>query len=198
MIPDYEIVFGNRGDAQKVLDEMYRILHLYGAVTVADLYELSDLRPTYTDNKYGWTSLSKACIAYVRHGYIIALPKPMLIDTDEEKEVDVHEPLVRMINETENEFIKRINTRLEEGKLTPNAARKSMGLPEVETETVTLYADNKPIYTVIREKKAALDDMEAVKQLYPKAINAMKTYCDMEKETTLDDTVNRILKSWGL
>lgn len=205
MTPDTRILFDKCGDALNVLEEMDDCIYDYGYVSVADLYDLADLPFVYTATKYGWTNLSGAYVKLIDFGrdyvYTIILPEPMPIDMGEKetkKEVGINEPLVRMINETENEFVQRINTRLEEGKLTPNAARKSMGLPEVKTETVTLYADNKPIYTVIREEKAALDDIEAVKKLYTDAIDAMKPYGSPRAENPLDKRVNDILKSWGM
>lgn len=85
MTPDYEIVFGNRGDAQKVLDEMCNILCTYGFVTVADLYDLSDLHPNYICNKYGWTNLSKAYIMCTPCGYHVVLPRPFPIDMDDRR-----------------------------------------------------------------------------------------------------------------
>lgn len=45
---------------------------------------------------------------------------------------DPHAPLIRAPWETENEFICRLNKKINDGKLTVNAARKSLGLPPIE------------------------------------------------------------------
>lgn len=45
-----------------------------------------------------------------------------------------NEPIVRGPFETEDEFILRLNKRTLEGKLTLNAARKSLGLPPIKLD----------------------------------------------------------------
>lgn len=54
--------------------------------------------------------------------------------TEEEKKVDIHEPLQRNIWETEVEFVERVCEALNEGELTPNAARKSVGLQPLDNK----------------------------------------------------------------
>lgn len=53
------IIFNNRNDAQRVLDNFELLIDDYGYATVGDLYELADLEADYNDHKYGWTSVSK-------------------------------------------------------------------------------------------------------------------------------------------
>lgn len=79
---DYDdIVFRSRGEAEAVRDEMAGIIHDYGFVTVADMYDMADLSAPYTSNKYGWTSIRNAEAVRVRDGgYILKLPKAMPID----------------------------------------------------------------------------------------------------------------------
>lgn len=75
-----DIIFGNRGDADMVLDQLYADLRKYGLVRVADLYELAGLTAPYTAHDFGWSRLNSADVVRVRDGYIIKLPKPMPID----------------------------------------------------------------------------------------------------------------------
>ena len=75
---DYE--FTSRGDAEAVLKHMTNIIRDYGIATVADFYDLVDLTPPYTSNRYGWTNLDRAEVAHSRSGWIIKLPKAMVID----------------------------------------------------------------------------------------------------------------------
>lgn len=74
---DYDnIVFDTRGDAEAVLETMENVIDQYGVVSVSDLYEMASIpAPSYTANKYGWTSLRSAKVFSVRDGYILRLPK---------------------------------------------------------------------------------------------------------------------------
>ena len=70
-----DIIFESRAEAEEVLDRMSEIIDTYGAVSVADLYDLVDVSGTYTDNNYGWDNLRNAEAVRVRDGYILKLPK---------------------------------------------------------------------------------------------------------------------------
>lgn len=80
---DYDnIEFERRSDAEEVLFRLREWRNQYGLVRVADLYDLAGITTgSYTDNKYGWTSLNNAEVMRTRGGmYIIKLPKAMPID----------------------------------------------------------------------------------------------------------------------
>lgn len=78
---DYdEIILGNRGEAEDVLDRMDEIVSTYGTVSVADLYDLVGITGKYTDNKYGWTNVHNATVVRVREGYLLKLPKVLPLD----------------------------------------------------------------------------------------------------------------------
>lgn len=79
---DFEdIVFDNRGTAERVREEMMNVIEEYGFVTVADMYDMAGLDQPYTSNKYGWTSIRSAESVRLRDGgYILKLPRPMPID----------------------------------------------------------------------------------------------------------------------
>lgn len=70
-----DIVFDNRGDAEEVLCRMEELLDRFDVVSVADLFDMAGLKCNYTDNKYGWTDLSRAQVDRVRDGYVIRLPR---------------------------------------------------------------------------------------------------------------------------
>lgn len=78
---DYDnIIFNNRGDAEAVLTAMDDILDQFGVVSVGDLYELSDVTtPSYTVNKYGWYNIRSAEVVRCRDGYMLKLPRAVVI-----------------------------------------------------------------------------------------------------------------------
>lgn len=75
-----DIVFDDRDDAQAVLDNLVDYTVEYGMSSVADFYELCGLPTQHTDNKYGWEDLRGANVMLVRDGYIVNLPKPVLLE----------------------------------------------------------------------------------------------------------------------
>lgn len=75
-----DVVFQSRGEAEAVYEQMQDIIETYGFVTVADLYDMVDLTPPYTANKYGWTNLRNSDVVRIRDGWIVKLPKAMPID----------------------------------------------------------------------------------------------------------------------
>lgn len=78
---DYDdIVFETRGEGELVREQMVELIDRYGFVTVADMYDMSDLTAPYTANKYGWTNIRNAEVVRVRDGYVLKLPKAMPID----------------------------------------------------------------------------------------------------------------------
>ena len=75
-----DIVLDSRGEAEEVLSHLVDLVIDYGQATVSDLYDLVGVTGSFTDNKYGWTDLSRASVSRVRDGYVLNLPRPMLID----------------------------------------------------------------------------------------------------------------------
>lgn len=77
---DYEdICFDSKGDVEEVISGLIDLIDEYGQATVGDLYDLAGVTPEYTVNNYGWTNLSSACPRHVRDGYILDLPRPILL-----------------------------------------------------------------------------------------------------------------------
>lgn len=75
-----DLVLGSRGEAEEVLSHLVDLVLDYKQATVADLYDLVGMPVEYTDDKYGWQSLNRATVDRVRDGWLIRLPKPILLD----------------------------------------------------------------------------------------------------------------------
>ena len=76
-----DIIFGTRGDADLVLDQLESAIANYGLASVADLYDLAGITcRSYTANKYGWTDIRTAKVVRIRDGYILQLPRTVQIN----------------------------------------------------------------------------------------------------------------------
>ena len=71
----------SRVEAEEVLHNLKTLIHQYGHASVADYYEMVGKTGTYTDNKWGWTTLNHARIDRAPGGgYVLTLPKATPID----------------------------------------------------------------------------------------------------------------------
>lgn len=75
-----EITFQSRGEAEEVLSNLVDLIMDYGEATVKDLYDYAGIEGDYTARNYGWMDLSSSRVDRVRDGYIIILPKPILLE----------------------------------------------------------------------------------------------------------------------
>lgn len=75
-----DIILSSRGEAEDVLARMDELMDTYGLVRVADLYDLVGITGNYTDNKYGWTNITRAEIVRNRDGFMIKMPRAVPID----------------------------------------------------------------------------------------------------------------------
>lgn len=75
-----DIILPTRGEAEDVLARMDELMDTYGLVRVADLYDLVGITGNYTDNKYGWTNITRAEIIRTRDGFMIKMPRAVPID----------------------------------------------------------------------------------------------------------------------
>jgi hypothetical protein len=75
-----EIVLESRADADFVLENMYNLLSQYEQVTVSEFYELVGVTDEFTDRGWGWTSLQGSSVVRVRGGYLLDLPRPIVLD----------------------------------------------------------------------------------------------------------------------
>lgn len=77
---DYEdLLFDSQNDAEDVLSSMIDMIEAYDQVTVADLYDLAGVTPEYTCGNYGWRNLSTARSRRVRDGYVLDLPRAIVL-----------------------------------------------------------------------------------------------------------------------
>lgn len=74
-----DIILETRAEAQDVLGGLSDLIQDYDSASVADLYDLLGVTGNFTDNKYGWTDLRNASIRPVRGGYLVDLPRPILL-----------------------------------------------------------------------------------------------------------------------
>jgi len=75
-----DIILETRAEGEAVLDQLVELTLEYEQATVADLYDLVGLSGSFTDNKYGWETLERAKVIRVRDGYMLDLPKTILLD----------------------------------------------------------------------------------------------------------------------
>lgn len=69
-----QIVIDDRVDAEEVLDELYNLLNMYDQVTVGDFYDAVGATKEFTDENYGWTTLSGTRIIRRGGGWVVDLP----------------------------------------------------------------------------------------------------------------------------
>lgn len=74
-----DVVSPTNQQAEKLLANMFDLLSRYHVVTVADLYEAAGLPTQISDQSYGWTDLTGSRISRVSQGYVLELPRPVII-----------------------------------------------------------------------------------------------------------------------
>jgi hypothetical protein len=75
-----EVWFETRKKAQEALDELLEMIEDYDNATVADLYSAAEEEYDSTDEAWGWKDLSAAYVTRGREGFMINLPKPIVLD----------------------------------------------------------------------------------------------------------------------
>ncbi len=55
-----DLIIPSRQEAEEVIDQLFEVMSRHGSVSVADLYELTDIQSSHTDMKWGWTNLRGA------------------------------------------------------------------------------------------------------------------------------------------
>lgn len=74
-----DIIFDTREDAEAVLEQLDDMIATYGQATVGDFYDSVGKSFNYTDNKYGWTNLRSARVMHTRDGWILDLPRVVVL-----------------------------------------------------------------------------------------------------------------------
>lgn len=70
-----DVVLVSQIDAEKILDELRKIINLEGSATLADLYDLAGMPARFTDTKWGWKSINSATIVDDERGFRLKLPR---------------------------------------------------------------------------------------------------------------------------
>lgn len=72
-----DVIIPTRQEAEETLDRMFEWLSRYGRVSVAELYELTGVQSSHTDEKWGWTELQGSKPIRLRTGgWLLDLPDP--------------------------------------------------------------------------------------------------------------------------
>lgn len=72
-----DVIFDERIDAEEFLEDLYNILEDEGSVTVGDVNRALKIAINYTDEDWGWESLTGARVRTLRRGgYSVELPRP--------------------------------------------------------------------------------------------------------------------------
>ena len=74
-----DIIFDNYQDAAEVLDRLVDHLETYGHASVDTYFELIGKSSPFTTQNWGWKSLASASIIHTTDGYLIKLPRPIVI-----------------------------------------------------------------------------------------------------------------------
>jgi hypothetical protein len=72
-----EIIIPDRGEAEDVIDRLYDLISQYDVALVADLFAMTGIQASHTDQKWGWRDLEGVHLR--RHGsggYALQLPAP--------------------------------------------------------------------------------------------------------------------------
>ena len=75
-----DIFLDSKAEAREVLNGLMDLVEDYGQASVEDFYDLVGLESQYTDSRWGWTDLRNAYIENTRRGWIIRLPRTVVID----------------------------------------------------------------------------------------------------------------------
>lgn len=74
-----DVVFPTAEQAERCLASMFDLVSRYHVVTVADLYEAAQLPTQISDKNFGWTDLTGSRISRVKEGFLLELPRPVII-----------------------------------------------------------------------------------------------------------------------
>ena len=79
-VPDGQIVYTTRQEAEDIIDGMADIIDQYGQVSIADMYDLSDVSaPPHTYNRYGWRTTRDFYTRHTADGWVIVTPRAIVL-----------------------------------------------------------------------------------------------------------------------
>lgn len=74
-----ELILESHADAMEVLENLHARVQRYGSASVADMYDYLGVTGGFTDQKYGWTNLENADVRQTRRGFVLDLPRPIVL-----------------------------------------------------------------------------------------------------------------------
>ena len=74
------VILATRGEAEEVIDVLANLIDEYGTATVNDFYTCIGQTSEFTAVKYGWKSLAQAQVRGVREGFLLELPRPIVLE----------------------------------------------------------------------------------------------------------------------
>lgn len=74
-----DIWLGSKQDAELLLAFLFDYINQYNVVDVGSLYEKAGLQTTHIHQAYGWYSLDSARISPKHGGWLLELPRPVLL-----------------------------------------------------------------------------------------------------------------------
>jgi len=74
------VVFDTRDDAENVLGQLKDVMENFKSVSVADFKDMIGESGSFEENKYGWVEFNNLYVKRVRHGYILTLPKTIVLE----------------------------------------------------------------------------------------------------------------------
>lgn len=75
-----DIILSSREEGNEVLSRLVDLIEQYGQASIYDLYDLVGVTGEFTDHKWGWVNLASASVSHVSDGYMLNLPRPVLLD----------------------------------------------------------------------------------------------------------------------
>lgn len=74
------VVLGSKEEAYRVLEVLTDLIEQYGVASVNDFNACVGLTSDFTQQKYGWTNLNTAGVRAVREGYLLEMPKAIVLE----------------------------------------------------------------------------------------------------------------------
>lgn len=73
-------ILQTREQGLDILDVLNNLISDYGACTVNDFYACIGQSSDFTQVKYGWKTLAQAQVRHVREGYLLEMPRPIVLE----------------------------------------------------------------------------------------------------------------------
>jgi hypothetical protein len=74
------VILQTHEQAMAVIDVLSQLIDDFGTATLNDFYAAIGETPEFTAVKYGWKSMAQAQVRGIREGYLLELPKPIVLE----------------------------------------------------------------------------------------------------------------------